>query len=120
MAELLKRLIWCIMGTEQKRKLRRLRSFKGGKVVLESRAFAAVECTIKDINSRGAKIHFSEVTLVDKRLELIILPENHRVSATCRWQNGREAGLMFDTPVAWLVKHDQPEGDQKISRTNTE
>lgn len=97
------------MEYSKKRKLKRLRSFKGGRIILESQSFTSVECIIKDINSRGARIRVPELTRVDKSLQLIILPENYKVSAICRWQIGREAGLMFVTPIEWFEKHDQPE-----------
>lgn len=92
------------------RKMRRMRALKGARYIVDSFAGCGIDCTVVDIHSEGARIRFTDPVAVKDRPELILFPENIRVAGRKAWQRGKEVGIEFDAPLAWLTKHDRSLG----------
>lgn len=95
------------------RKLKRMRSLKGARFILDGRTGGGVDCRIVDLNSHGARIRFSAPVPVGERVELLIKPENKTVTGRGAWQKGLDAGIEFDEPLAWLERHDVMDGGRR-------
>lgn len=92
-----------------KRKLKRLRSLKAARLILDGRGGGGVDCSIVDMNSRGMKLRFASFVPAPKEFTLLLLPENINVKARRAWQDGNYVGIELDVPLDHLVRHDVPD-----------
>lgn len=90
-----------------KRSMKRMRALKGARYLVSSLTGSGIDCTIIDIHSQGARVRFTDPIAVKEDVEFILFPENVRVTGKRTWQRGREFGVKFDHPLAWLEKHDR-------------
>lgn len=103
----------------ENRKLRRYRSLKGAQIV-DCATGGYSECTILDLNSRGARVRLRRMPQTLGNVELLLLPEQVKVPAVARWLRGTQCGLEFGRPIKFLEKHDMtPEGNPVNIAENT-
>lgn len=96
------------MDTTNNRTMKRMRALKSARYLLPGYAGSGIDCMIVDLHSAGARIRFADPVLVrEEQVEFIIFPENIRVTGKRAWHRGREMGVQFDQPLAWLQKHDK-------------
>lgn len=97
-------------GSENNRKMKRMRALKGARYIVDSFVGCGIDCTIIDIHSEGARIRFTDPVTVKDRFELVLFPESIRVTARKVWQRGNQFGVEFDQPLSWLARHDRSLG----------
>lgn len=78
---------------------RRQRMLKAGKVEFGKQG-GAVDCIIRDLTGKGARIHLSQAFHVPVEVKLLIVKDGE--VRTCRrvWQKGQEVGLAFTGPAS--------------------
>lgn len=105
------------MDSENKssRELYRFRSLKQGQIIAPE-VGGYLDCTILDLHSKGARIRLRKMPDKLGQIELIIKPENIRVSANTRWLHGNTFGVEFLKSLNYLSKHDT---DDRKKQTQT-
>jgi hypothetical protein len=73
----------------------RQRSFLHGRIIFNNRR-SSVDCLIRDISDRGAKLKFSEAVAIPEVIELFIPSKDETYKARVQWRSGDEAGVEFD------------------------
>lgn len=89
-----------------KREIHRYRSLKSAQIV-DCNSGGYSDCSILDINSRGARLRLRRMPQSLGAVEILLIPENVKVPATTRWLRGNQCGVMFNRPVRFLEKHDR-------------
>jgi hypothetical protein len=74
------------------RSLRRLRCFKGAKIVFNAYQ-SVIDCTVKDMTQSGARLRISTTTDVPGEFELYLPQERLIAHARLAWQLGRDCGV---------------------------
>ena len=83
---------------DQQRKVQRLRTLNGGRVMFNNRQ-SAYDCVIRDMSEEGCKIRFSQPTPLPPEIELFITKTGQLRPAQVRWNKKDEAGLVFTGPA---------------------
>jgi diguanylate cyclase (GGDEF)-like protein len=77
-----------------RRAVRRQRVLKRGQIFLPT-VPSAIECTIRDISSRGARLRVNVSLLAPERFEVTIGNSTARTQVALRWQAGNDIGVEF-------------------------
>jgi hypothetical protein len=85
--------------TEDKRKWERRRIFLRGFVRFPQNN-NTVDCIVRDISERGAKLRFKRATSIPDGFELHIPSKGQIVQSRLAWVDNCEAGISFETSVA--------------------
>lgn len=101
---------------DEKREIHRYRSLRGAQVI-DCSSGGYSDCSVLDINSRGARLRLRRMPQSLGAVEILLLPENVRVQATTRWLRGNQCGVRFNRPVRFLEKHDRATGDVPSANT---
>jgi hypothetical protein len=95
--------------TEDKRRWDRRRLFLRGFVRFPKNN-TTVDCIVRDISERGAKLRFKHATPIPEGLELHIPSKGQIVQSKLAWVDNCEAGISFESPVAL----DSPSGESEV------
>lgn len=87
-----------------KRDLKRYRALKSARLVDPAGQYQ--DCTILDLNSRGARIRLGSVPQSLGDVEVLLLPEKLKVRARAKWLRGNQCGVEFSRPLRHLERHD--------------
>lgn len=98
--------------SSDKRELRRYRALKTAQIVDAAGNYQ--ECSIIDLNSRGARIRLKSLPQSLGEIEVLLLPERVKVSARTRWLTGNQCGVEFSRPLRHLERHDVGKNDCSI------
>ncbi len=79
---------------ENRRVERRHRVYKRGRIIFGD-GFSTIDCTIRDLSTRGARIAVEDQLTVPPRFSFAILDTGEVHSAVRRWQRGRSIGVEF-------------------------
>lgn len=71
----------------------RLKVLKEAKALLDD--FVAVDCTLRDISTGGARIEFDGPICLPAKFSLRIVTADVTISVTTAWQRRLEAGIRF-------------------------
>jgi hypothetical protein len=85
--------------TEDKRKWERRRIFLRG-FVRFSQNNNTVDCIVRDISERGAKLRFKRAISIPESFQLHIPSKGQIVQSRLAWVDNCEAGISFETSVA--------------------
>jgi hypothetical protein len=55
----------------------------------------AIDCVIKDFNERGARLRFTEPTVMGEQIVVVIWSSGLAFEAVTRWRSSREIGVQF-------------------------
>jgi diguanylate cyclase (GGDEF)-like protein len=72
----------------------RQRVLKRGQIMLPD-MHSAVECTIRDLSAKGARLRVEGLFMAPERFDLIIPATGERKQVMRRWQRGNEFGVKF-------------------------
>jgi diguanylate cyclase (GGDEF)-like protein len=88
---------------ENRRAERRNRVFKRGRIIFGD-GFSTIDCMIRDLSTRGARISVEDQLVVPMRFSFAVLDSGEVYSAARRWQRGRSIGVEFlnDGPTVAL------------------
>ena len=81
------------MSTEDRLEARRKVLKKG--IIAYAAGNFQVECTIRDLNSKGAKLRLSGDVTVPSCFDLVILPEKITQKSQVSWRDGLDIGIQF-------------------------
>jgi GGDEF domain-containing protein len=90
--------------SENRRSERRHRVFKRGRIIFGD-GFSTIDCMIRDLSQRGARISVEDQLSVPSRFSFAVLDSGEVYIAARRWQRGRSIGLEF------LIDPGQPAAD---------
>ena len=93
----------------ENRNIHRYRSLRSAQII-DSSSGGYSNCSVVDINSRGARLRLQRMPHALGPVEILLIPENIRIPATTRWLRGNQCGVQFNRPVRFLEKHDRPIG----------
>jgi hypothetical protein len=79
---------------ENRRNERRQRVLKRGKI-LTNDGFSTVDCVIRDLSERGARVVVEAECATQLRFSLLFMDTGFEQHAERRWQKGREIGVRF-------------------------
>ena len=85
--------------TEDKRKWERRRFFLRGFVRFPQNN-NTVDCIVRDISERGAKLRFKRAISIPESFQLHIPSKGQIVQSRLAWVDNCEAGISFETSVA--------------------
>jgi len=89
---------------EKARNSRRMKAMKAARVVIHSSG-AGIDCVVRSLSPSGARLTFAHPVILPAHFEIFLLVENVRVCADLAWQKGLDAGVKFEKPLDWLLKH---------------
>jgi PilZ domain-containing protein len=78
-----------------RRSVHRGKVFKRGQILIPN-LHSAIECTIRDISSYGARLRVDGHFVAPERFELLLSPKDGRKRVQLRWQIGNELGVQFE------------------------
>jgi hypothetical protein len=73
----------------------RRRVFKGGRLIF-NHGYGALECVVRNLSDRGARLSMGETAGVPGRFELLIAGADGTRSARVRWRTPGEVGICFE------------------------
>lgn len=73
----------------------RRRVFKGGTLSF-NRGYGALECILRNLSERGARLQFGETSAVPPAFGLRLSGESHVRMARVRWRTLTDIGVEFD------------------------
>jgi PilZ domain len=79
----------------ERRSASRQKSFLQGRIFFNN-GRTSVDCVIRDISERGARLKFSGMTATPDVVELYIPNKDQSYRATVQWRNADEIGVGFD------------------------
>lgn len=79
--------------SEERRNFPRLRTLKGGKIVLND-GFSTFDCTIRNMSDEGAKLIVGSIIGVPKHFELA-MDDGRRFNCETVWHTEKEIGVHF-------------------------
>jgi hypothetical protein len=85
--------------TEDKRRWDRRRLFLRGFVRFPKNN-TTVDCIVRDISERGARLRFKHAMSIPEGFELHIPSKGQIVQSRLAWVDNCEAGISFESPVA--------------------
>jgi PleD family two-component response regulator len=77
-----------------RRSVPRQRVLKRGQIVIANLC-SAIDCTIRDISPRGARLRVEGHFIAPEEFELVMLGTQGRKPVQTRWQSGNEIGVQF-------------------------
>ena len=77
---------------ENRRREHRERVLFRGKIILGD-GFSTIDCVIRDLSSRGARVTVQDHAVIPRMLSLAILDTGRTFDALRRWQRGQSVGL---------------------------
>ena len=77
-----------------RRRERRQRVLKRGQIVLKGFG-AAIDCTVRDLSSSGAKVRVDVPFAAPEHFELLFIETGVKKNAQLRWQIGKDIGVEF-------------------------
>jgi hypothetical protein len=83
----------------ERRTAARQRSFLRGRILLNNRQ-VVLDCLIRDLSERGAKLIFPENPAIPDVVELHIPHKDQILHAHVQWRDGKEAGVTFAPDAA--------------------
>lgn len=95
----------------ERRKSTRNKSFLRGCVYFNNRR-SAVDCLIRDLSERGARIIFSDAVNIPDVVDLYIPQKEETVRARVHWRHGGEIGLAF----ASAARAAEPASDSDLAQ----
>lgn len=72
----------------------RPRVLNGGKLVINN-GNSVIDCVVRDMNEKGAKVRLTNPTVLPDCVELLIVKNQTIYPASVRWNRKGELGLMF-------------------------
>ena len=72
----------------------RQRVLKRGQIVIANLC-SAIDCTIRDISPKGARLRIAGHFMAPEEFELVMLGTQERKRVQTRWQSGKEIGALF-------------------------
>jgi hypothetical protein len=90
---------WRTVVTEDKRRWDRRRLFLRGFVRFPKNN-TTVDCIVRDISERGARLRFKQAQPIPEAIELHIPSKGQIVQSKLAWVDNCEAGISFQSPVA--------------------
>ncbi|HHZ11050.1 MAG TPA: PilZ domain-containing protein [Rhizobiales bacterium] len=82
----------------ERRSETRHRVFKGGRLTF-NKGYGALECVVRNLSDRGARLALGETTAVPNAFLLEIAGESAPRSARLRWRSPVAVGVEFDDRV---------------------
>lgn len=79
----------------ERRSETRHRVFKGGRLSF-NKGYGALECVVRNLSDRGARLALGETTAVPSTFSLEIVGEAAARSARVRWRSPAAVGVEFD------------------------
>lgn len=79
----------------ERRSSTRYRVFKGGRLSF-NKGYGALECLVRNLSDRGARLALGETTAVPKAFSLEIAGEGISRSAIVRWRSPAAVGVEFE------------------------
>jgi hypothetical protein len=90
---------WRTVVTEDKRRWDRRRLFLRGFIRFPKNN-TTVDCIVRDISERGARLRFKHALPIPEAIELHIPSKGQIVQSKLAWVDNCEAGISFESPVA--------------------
>ena len=87
----------------ERRTSARQRSFLRGRIHLNNGQIA-LDCLIRDLSGRGARLIFPETPTIPDVIELHILQKEQTLRAHVQWRQGEEVGVTFAAAAAAEAK----------------
>jgi hypothetical protein len=85
-----------VVGHQSDRRVEHRRKvFKRGRILLPN-LHSAIECTIRDITSTGARLRVHDHFVAPQRFELLLTEKAERTRVLLQWQIGNELGVQFE------------------------
>jgi hypothetical protein len=72
----------------------RRRTFKGGKLIF-NKGLSVLDCVIRNLSDRGARVELGTAIGVPDTFELIIAPDRVKRSCKIAWRSKRHIGISF-------------------------
>lgn len=79
---------------EDRRRERRDRVLFRGRIIIDD-GFSTIDCVIRDLSSRGARVTVQDQAVIPRTLSLAVLDTGRTFEAIRRWQRGQTVGLEF-------------------------
>ena len=79
----------------ERRREKRMRSLLGGHVVMNSK-YSTVDCLVRNIAEKGARLHFGGTPYVPQEFELRIDGRNGKRMVRKIWSRDGDMGVAFD------------------------
>ncbi|WP_333825590.1 PilZ domain-containing protein [Pinisolibacter sp.] len=79
----------------ERRREKRMRSLLGGHVVMNNK-YSTVDCLVRNITDRGARLHFGDTPYLPQEFELRIDGRNDKRRVRKIWSRDGEMGVEFD------------------------
>lgn len=80
----------------ERRSETRHRVFKGGRLSF-NKGYGALECVVRNLSERGARLALGETTAVPNAFDLEIAGEGMARTAHVRWRSPTAVGVEFDS-----------------------
>ncbi len=77
----------------ERRSETRRRVFKGGVITFNG---AGVDCTVRNISTRGAALDVANAAMIPPRFNLAIKADDFIARCRMVWNNGQRVGIAFD------------------------
>ncbi|HEU5016406.1 MAG TPA: PilZ domain-containing protein [Pseudolabrys sp.] len=110
----------------ERRKLERQRTFLGA-VILSNERASTMECVVRNLSSKGARLSFYETQTIPARFELAINRKKSTHYARIAWRGPTEAGLAFENeavnapvPLEWARRLRKSEAENAALRRRIE
>jgi hypothetical protein len=78
-----------------RRRESRRRVFKGGRLLFNN-GYGVMECVVRNLSARGARLGMGETTGVPARFDLLVAGDDGTRPARVRWRTASEVGIAFD------------------------
>lgn len=80
---------------EDRRAEPRMRALKGATLSF-NRGYGALECVVRNLSGRGARLSFGDTSAVPPNFTLRLSGEDKGRAAVVRWRTMRDVGISFD------------------------
>lgn len=80
---------------EDRRKETRHRALKGGRLTF-NQGYGALECVVRNVSERGARLRFGDTSGVPSRFDLQISDDERIRVAQVRWRTLTDVGVELD------------------------
>jgi hypothetical protein len=79
---------------QERRRQTRGRSFLGGRIIFNNRS-SSVDCLIRDMSPKGARVRLSMPVMIPDEFELLIPKQGRSFQARVAWRMPDEFGIAF-------------------------
>lgn len=83
----------------ERRRSHRKKSFLRGRIYFNNH-LSSVDCLVRDISEKGARLIFSDSVAVPDGFDLHIPQKDQTLHARAQWRHGEEMGIAFETTAA--------------------